>query len=69
MNKSSKKSGSQNRQEKRKQELLAAGSDPKQRKIGIVSPTSSARNDAAVVPETKVNILNKITISQSHNST
>ena len=69
MNKSSKKSDSQNRQEKRKQELLAAGSDPKQRKIGFVSPTSSARNDAAVVPETKVYILNKITISQSHNST
>lgn len=53
---SSKKSGSQNRQEKRRQELLSGGSDPKQRKISFVSPTSCARSDAAVV--TEVNILN-----------
>ena len=69
MDKSSKNSGSQNRQEKRKQELPAAGCDPKQRKISFVWPKSSARNDAAVVTETKVNILTKITISQSRNST
>jgi hypothetical protein len=56
MDKTSKKSGSQNRQEKRRQELLAAGSDPKQRKISFASPT--ARSDAAaagaVVTKTKV---------------
>jgi hypothetical protein len=51
MDKTSKKSGSQNRQEKRRQELLAAGSDPKQRKISFASPT--ARSDAAAADKGK----------------